>query len=369
VTPDNERQAWREAVRAFRLAATMLKNPAPGLFADIAIPEEALRNLTQELPLVSFSPFGALPGDIAYGRGEPPHRPASLPSAHITEHQATRPVAQEPAVQPPVFSFRQSNASDVPTEQRQQPRSVQGVPRESTGGTTADGRDIEMDEHRTIYPMTLLNGLAEDALRTVEQGTPDVPVRRAGMSTTSIPSGERTVPSREPGPRVDHGADYHTPPEPGSPRLPDPVEAFPDAAGSGDPDLPVSSSGDLPELDPEGNSAVALIDSLAEQVLVPEARIDESLPASRTGGGGAPVTARVWEQPGQEADLGRSPFALSDGAAREEVAGHNPPGSLRSDPNGIAEETFARNIDAETLAALVNDVLVRQARRHGVDLS
>jgi hypothetical protein len=391
VTPDNERQAWREAVRSFRLAATMLKNPAPGLFAGIAIPEEALRNLTEELPLVSFSPFGALPGDIAYGRGEPPHRPASRPSGRITEHQATRPVAQESTVQPPVFSFRQSSASDVPTGQRQPPRSAQGAPEDSTGTgsakerfrvselkvreesaavetgpdvsvhsrTTTDGHDIEMEHgagYRSVYPMTLLNSLAEGVLGTVEQGTPDVPIRRADMPG-SVPLDGRMVRPREPDrkARHDHGADDHTPTEPASPSL------LPPARSRG-PDISVPISGNLPAFDPEahGNSAIALIDSLAELVLAPEARIDESLPASGARGGGAtaPVTARAWEQSGEEADLYL--FALSDGAEGE---------GADQNPSGIAEETFPRRMDAEAFAALVNDVLVRQARRHGVDLS
>jgi hypothetical protein len=42
------------------------------------------------------------------------------------------------------------------------------------------------------------------------------------------------------------------------------------------------------------------------------------------------------------------------------------PSDLDKEVSGIA---FDRYMDAETFASLVNDVLVEQARRHGVDLS
>jgi len=394
VTPDSERQAWREAVRVFRLAATMLKGPAPRLFADLAVPEGGLRNLTQELPLVYFSPFGALPNDIAYGRGEPLQRLArdtDRSLGRITEHQAPRPVASW--LQAPVFSFRRGSASDVPAGRRQPPRSAQGAPEDSTGTggakerfrvpglkereesaavetdpdvsvhsrTTTDGHDIETEhgaEYRSVYPMTLLNSLAEGVLGTVEQGTPDVPIRRADVPG-SVPPDERVVRPREPDRKAghDHAAEDRTPTEPASPTL------LPPARSRG-PDISVPSSGGLSALDPEarGNSAIALIDSLAEQVLAPGVRTGESLPASgdRGGGAAAPVPARALEQSGEVADLYLFPFDLSDGAEGE-VADQN--------PSGIAEETFPRRMDAETFAALVNEVLVRQARRHGVDLS
>src|SRR5215210_3081731 len=68
--PPGDEGAYREAVRAFGLAAADLTNPVPGLMADLTAPEERLRDLEREPPLVYFSPFEALPEDIAHDGGE-----------------------------------------------------------------------------------------------------------------------------------------------------------------------------------------------------------------------------------------------------------------------------------------------------------
>lgn len=371
MTPEEERQrTWREAVRAFRLAVTVLEDPVPALFADLAAPE-GLRDLERELPLVYFSPFGALPNTIAYGRDEPSHKPTGKPGG-ITDRRpglgsarprvsrlpdgpedalrAVSPGAGESVVEPPSFSFRRSDTSGVPAGQRQPsmrdgdvqvdaastPRGdflIPGPRREGPSsaeerpgreareysGATPDGRDAEMgqgvgdlapEERRPIPPTTLLNDLAEDTLRAAQSRAQKGSVRPSGASK-------------------------------------------PQPAGSQE-----------PALEAYDNGAIALIGSLAERLLAPEARVVRSSPTTEPGDGGVArsVAASMREESGPD----RLPLDFLDGVD-EESAGWPPSGWDQLDPS--TEVAPDRYTEAETFAALVNDALARQARRHGVDLS
>ena len=159
--------------------------------------------------------------------------------------------------------------------------------------------------------MTLLNRLAEDALRAAEPRAHEDPVRPSGVSTP------RPVGSRE------------------------------------------------STLEAHDDGAAALIGSLAERLLTPKARVAGSAPATGTGEDGVARsgTVRPWEQPGEEKVLGRPSLSFPGGADRE-PASESPSGS-----DWHSDRHSDRHPDAAALAALVNDVLVRQARRHGVDLS
>jgi hypothetical protein len=385
VTPDEGQLAWREAVRAFRLAAAVLEDPAPTLFADLADPE-VLSYLGREPALVHFSPFDALPNDTAHGRSElarqssgkrgritvrPPGRGTARPRDDWPQvphppdgpKDVPRPAPGSGAsvAEPPSFSFRRSGASGASTEQRQPSQrdkdgrgsathwSAPPGDRDREGATTAearsdrdaraysgattDGRDAEAGRGagdvapgalQPVHPMTLLKGLAEDALRAAEPRAHEDPVRPSSVSTP------RPVGSRE------------------------------------------------STLEAHDDGAAALIGSLAERLLTPKARVAGSAPATGTGEDGVARsgTPRPWEQPGEEKVLGRPSLSFPGGADRE-PASESPSGSDWPDADPIADP-FAeaasdrhsdRHPDAAALAALVNDVLVRQARRHGVDLS
>ena len=210
---------------------------------------------------------------------------------------------------------------------------------------TADGRDIEREhqaEYQAIYPASLLNSLAEDALEAVEQRTPDAPVRPSGTSTPRLVSSEeRAVRSREPDRKVrhDHEDNGHAPDEPG--------------------------------LEAHDNGAAALIGSLAKHLWTAEARVARRPSATGAGDDGAvarSVEASAWEQPAEEAVPGLTPFYFS-GGADSKPADRLPVRPDQPDPDPTPEVASDRRPDADAFAALVNDALVRQARRHGVDLS
>lgn len=120
-----------------------------------------------------------------------------------------------------------------------------------------------------------------------------------------------------------------------------------------------------------GSEAITLIDSLAEHLLASETQTADS--ASTSGAhhneSVGSVPAHAWEQPEEEAVSDRTPFALLD-SVYGEPADQLLSGSNRSDlVEAIIDSAPDRYVDAQTIAALVNEVLVGQARRHGVDLS
>ena len=114
--PRDDERSVREAVRAFVLAASALANPVPRLMADLTAPGERLRELDRDPPLATFSPFSALPNDIADYGGEPDHPPVEVTpsdarwtgvSGGAEDLSPTAP----PETPVPVFSFRRSSAT------------------------------------------------------------------------------------------------------------------------------------------------------------------------------------------------------------------------------------------------------------------
>jgi len=376
VTPDNERQrAWREAVQAFRLVTTALKDPAPALFTDLVAPEEGLRDLlVRELSLVSFSPFGALPNDIAGSRSAP--QPAEDPGRtldYVAGYGPTRSDAKdlpravssrddEPAVRPPVFSFRRSDpaASHRRPSRREQEDTREGSVEEGGESASYTERFRVPGDRRLPPPVAGDAGLDPSGATRPETATDDHYDADSGREV-----------------------DDYTPGVRGSPRpmalLDSLADGFLEAEGWGS-NLPVRGSGnssedayrtergiDLPEHETPGNSAIALIDSLAEYLL--PAPTVEDLPGSggNTPGVAASTTPDVADHPEEAAAPDRTPFAFLDsapgGPASDELVFST---KLSDEVSGIVSD---RHVDAGAFASLVNEALVEQARRHGVDLS
>jgi hypothetical protein len=130
--------------------------------------------------------------------------------------------------------------------------------------------------------------------------------------------------------------------------------------------------GDLPEPDREafGGSAIALIESLAEHLLASQgtvaalSRSDENVP-----GVGTSTVSGVVDHPEETTALEHSSFALLESVYEKPIS--EPTfGPAPSDTyKGVPRVASGQCMDAETFASLINDVLVEQARRRGVDLS
>jgi hypothetical protein len=343
MTPDDGRQQmWRGAVRAFDLVAAALANPVPKLLADLATPEETLRDLERELPLVYFSPFGALPKDITYDRGEPvrPSVGAAGTTDLLTERETTRSDAERgtarslthaasPEARPPVFSFRRrergvqegSMNADVARGHSRVPRAAPEVPAypDPSASERPEMMYVRGDVgfagdafQSAVNYMALLDDLAEHALGAGKSRTRDIPAHPA-----NTPS--QAVRSREPARKAYGG-------ETAEPLYPPGRDGRWEEGQVAATDLRKTKSGD---------GVTALVGSLAEDLF--------SFPVR---------------------DL--SAFAAPDGAFEE------PADELSSETgtdDGVPEKVPGQYVDPEAFAALINDVLVRQARRHGVDMS
>jgi hypothetical protein len=331
--PDDERSV-REAVRAFVLAASALANPVPRLMADLTAPEERLRELERDPPLAAFSPFDALPDDIAGSGGEPAY-PSVEATASVTRWTGASGDAEDlsPTASPeaPVFSFRRSivPGSRVRQRDRGAPEDPRDAPRGHLDGsgatqeppapehpeTTFDHGDEDSDQDARLLAdsMSLLDGLAEDALG---------PMQDASLHPANAPL--QTPRSREPGEQ--------------------------DGEAEDDQGLPVSTGGRLD----------AFIGSLVADLFLPPALTYEDPRGSEADAPKVPVP------PEEMVTSERSAFAALSSAMDEPA--DDPSGAAV--PDGEASGGFSEQYaDPEAFADLINDVLVRQARRHGVDLS
>jgi hypothetical protein len=228
---------------------------------------------------------------------------------------------------PPVFSFRRRDRSvqegavdaDAARGESANPAYPDPSASERSEVTYVSGNEGLAGSafQPAVDPMSLLDDLAENVLGARKRRARDVPAHPANTPP-------QAVRLREPG-REAYGGEK-----------------------TADPVYPAGRSGRWEEesVAAEDGGANALFGSLAEDLF------------------SFPVRTR-----GEPAIPEHSAFAPPDGASDGPADGFPPGVSAPGTDDGMTEKVPEQYVDPEAFAEVINDVLVRQARRHGVDLS
>lgn len=386
--PGNQ-EAWRQHVRAFRSVAESLRSPVPRLLAALLAPEKLL-DMAGELPLVGFSPFGTLPRELgdeeeqrqrqgsarpagaAPGLSSSPRRTDSLPPAAGltgTASQPRAPTAIQGGPPRPVFSLKRISGPDGraarsgpvapwPAEQARlagpggppQPPPGIEVKAQSTGhqGTGQAPRQVWENPRPGEPP----SGQRPDPL-TGAQGTAALTAHAGGLLAVLAEEalrGTRTEGRSAGGPP--RGQEWNVPQGPGQPSSAPwqegPAEAVRGSRWPGGAGL--------------SEGVEDMLGRLAGELLAPSgvgSRPRREMERLQTGGG-------------EGRDKGNESGSVEADPVRQGLAMEALPWTPRQGggPAPAASEAPRAPLpDAEMLAALVNQVLLEQARLHGVDLS
>ena len=394
-------------VNAFRRVVTVLAAPAPAVYRSVLF-AGASPLLSPELPMVDESPFAALPDGAGIpgedgGSGAAVRRAAALAAASPGLARQQDESALAPSVSPgganasapPVFSFRRPAQRNAAARFEPVAAAAPPLARVPTGvlgtapasfpasGSAAGAALNTACEEVGRLADALLSGARRETTNSVAA---DRSLRKCEeLPKTEIPTpwGD-TKSSGGPSERV--VGLLMRPPSVENPRFSAVLisshlltVAAPNAhpRGTAVPERAQSGAGQSsPSFAPVvARPAVGRLELHASGELAP--RPAPSAPASFPETGPAPRTA--WEEVGRLAGALLSPAAESSAAFPS--PGQPPPHSSEpsqshrvlapppADERPRLGDASLGDLDAEWLAALVNDVLAEQARRHGVDLS
>ncbi len=398
-----EFDAWRAEIRGIRTAVRDLAAPNDDSMGLSSPGEELLGFLLDspaDLPMVTFSPFAGLPGGAVSaparrtegpihkaGRapGVPPVPPRGEPPAALRPTAApprSRPVitretistetgpAQPAQTAPPVFSFRrQGGKADPVPSAPAAPGIVQGAhpgaPSSKRGLSLSDLLSLKSQD---VWPEE--QGIAE---RAVPEAPGPLAAAKAGQTVSPVPAAEaldaRALPDpaglasvaespREavaPGSAAVGGSSRHDgdlpPVLPARRALESPLTA---GSGGSDPFENYLAEGTGRPLE--------LLNDLAERALRRQDGTALDLGASVPDRAGLPTLE-------SSTSPSRTTALATDGEGKARFPG---PEMGRPEPEpapALPESGGPPHLDAETLADLINEALVEQARRHGVDLS
>ncbi len=329
---------------AFRMVAERLTNPLGELLGSVAELWSMLV-ISEGIPLADTSPFGVLPGDSEVSR-----RPSvqATPAARIDLPERKRSASPERSADPssvhttataaPLFSFRGSRVASQ--------RSAEGKP----GKVPSPPR---YDEHGAVQSSAGKLGPVSESV-VGDQEKPDAPM----FSGMRDPARKPAIPS-EAAASLQAGslsAGELPPAHPGQP--PRPFEILDELAS----ELLAARPAPVAVQNPSvgvGNHDLSLAPATTQ--VGTELRQSRNMQAVGRNYQSEPDVLRAFEASPTE-----KPF-LREHAA---VAAQLPPG-IQKFPEVAASIAASQgsHVDAETLAALVNEILAEQARRHGVDLS
>ena len=384
--PDNER-AWRQEIRASvrsaKLALASLQNPAPDAFVSLEVAEDVLDILSPELSLVRVSPFDSLsydpaadgswradspvlgsqpmqnPGDgdgAAMTNAGLPWKTTSAPQAARKAQSGVTSTDGEPDVRPPDFSFRQAGGSGhTPGQGTQQNKQrFWNALQVETGVHQARARSYSDPGWEREDPGTV--GSWEQEYGTMDPGSETAgearrPVGRDGASESVPVSGFEDVPEapgRSGAGRRELSGERPSRREPPGRTTDDLTGPANKLSEIGQPGRPVAYPAES-VFHTHGSRALASINTLAERLMT------DRLDTSGAGTGTFPM-----DQDTEATFLGGPEPAL-DGVDESVVRSLSDGEVLEAGPEPA--------LDAETCADLVDEMLIRQARWHGVNLS
>ncbi len=386
--PGNQ-EAWRQHVRAFRSVTESLRAPVPRLLAELLAPEKLL-DMAGELPLVGFSPFGALPRELGdegeqrqrHGSARPAGAaPGLSPSSRRTDSpppaagltgtasQPRAPTAIESGPSRPVFSLKRISGPDGragrsgpvapwPADQARlagpgappQPPPGVEVKAQDTGHQEAGqaprqvSEDSQSDGHPSGQRPARLPGAHAQAALMAQAGGLLAALAEEALRGTRAEGGSAGGPPR--------GQEWNAPQGPGlSPSAPWQEGRAEAVRGSRWP-----GGAGLPE------GVEDLLGRLAGELLAP----------GGTGSRPRWEMERLQAEGDEELDKGNENGSAEAAPARQGLAVEALPWKPRQGDGpapAASEAPRAPLPDAETLAALVSQVLMEQARLHGVDLT
>ena len=345
-------------MRALRLAAASLAEPLGAAGVTVALAEALPATLQPALDLVGFSPFGALAGAAPAGGGGP----------GAASSGKRRPAPQSSAAQaasPAGAASGRAQAGRAATAAGSQARAAGEAGKPPTGGATAQfdqaaetlaqrilanmARDAQANAPAPAPPLGGALPQAADILGTLVGAVERLPVVGSAVPAARAaltPSAAATQSARAP------GAGEQAPPAGG-----DLVSTTRDVVFEG----LATAAGLIPGR--PGQAASGLVaEAWAASIFAP---IAADLVAA-----GVPLPAEVL------ARAQRAPAPATSPAAAAAVAPAQTPSAPTAAPttsapavNGAAAAAAAPPPDPADLAWLVNEALVEQARRHGMDLS
>jgi hypothetical protein len=341
------------AIGRVRVMVAALTDPVPALLHAVAAAER-LASDGPALPVVDVDPFAAVPGAagvVPEGRTPGRARRGGRVTTRRPADPRTRPMATTPGASRPVEPVAAA------TEERHDVTAPSADAGRQTASRTAGDPTSVGDAERTF---AVLATRRVDAVLAREAGdaTPRMRQRRAVADAAGLGVDER----RPAGAGGGSATSTERDPEGGRPGTA--AAAF-GAPATGDAAVTAATGEHAPPPPPAGPRPDA----------APAGTDVEPAPPSRSLGDGPAVHANGFTLRRGGAPAARGASAASRAAAGSASVGgpvHIPevtvaarPGVAAPGPSGPP----ALPLDPEDLAALVNEVLAEQARRHGVDLS
>lgn len=352
---DNEQRQWQEDIRRVRRTARSLAQPLEAVMNAMKAVERLSGLVEVQLPLMDFSPFAVLPDQ------PPATQKTSESQAHRSRQQSsstterTQQRSSVDTISPTSPRSRHPLESQPPTRQDRPPASpvfsLRRIKAPPGGATSAPKSAHPGEKPDRNAPSRRTGAVTERTLQANES-------RSIGSERSMPKTGSQQAVDHNSG-RLVQGAQRRTRHDPvtGTAQLTHTAEFT-----CGEPDRPPLP---FPEEVLREVTTMPLLATLVDELL--------ATPSSSKGTETPnPVRpSRLQPSPVEQTrGRGTTPY-FPEPEPDHRLPDIGSPGTPEPTPQTPPQHPSAPDepLDAETLAELINDILIEQARRHGVDLS